>query len=112
MRVTLQGILQSAYAAWAAERTLPRRVRRAARTVQRCRTEALGGQVRTCPDGHVSQTWYNSCGHRACPQCGWRRTAEWLDAWKARLLATRHFHVIFTLRASCTSCGSGTLYPD
>jgi len=97
MSVTLQGILRTAYAGWAGTRRLPRRVHRAAGAVQRCRTAARGGQVRACPDGHVSETWYNSCGHRACPQCWWRRTAEWLDAWKPRLLPTVHFHVIFTL---------------
>jgi hypothetical protein len=97
MSVTLQDILQTAFAAWASNRELPVRVRRAASALRRCRTEALGGQVRACPEGHVTQTWYNSCGHRACPQCWWRRTAEWLEAWKPRLLPTVHFHVIFTL---------------
>jgi hypothetical protein len=62
-----------------------------------CRTAALGGHVRQCPAGHVTEVWYNSCRHRACPRCCWQRISQWLDGWLAQLLPTDHFHVIFTL---------------
>jgi hypothetical protein len=91
MAVTLQTILRSSFADFA------RRVWRAARAIMRCRTPELGGERRQCPDGHVSQTRYRSCGHRACPQCGARRIGESLDRWKALLLPTDHFHVVFTV---------------
>jgi hypothetical protein len=97
MAVTLQGILQASFAAYAQVHKLPRRVWRAAQAVTTCRTAVLGGHVRRCPQGHVIEIWYNSCRHRACPRCGRRRISHWLDGWQQQLLATDHFHVIFTL---------------
>ena len=97
MAVTLQHILQTSFAAYAAAQGVPRRVWRAARAIMACRTAALGGHVRQCPAGHVTEVWYNSCRHRACPRCCFQRINQWLDGWVAQLLPTDHFHVIFTL---------------
>jgi hypothetical protein len=97
MAVTLQGILQVSFAAYAAAHKLPRRVWRAAHAVMQCRTAALGGHVRRCPHGHVTEIWSNSCRHRACPRCCAQRISQWLDGWQQQLLPTDHFHVIFTL---------------
>jgi len=97
MAVTLQGILQASFAAYAAAQQVSRRVWRAARALMACRTAALGGHVRHCPAGHVTEVWYNSCRHRACPRCCFQRIGQWLDQWQAQLLPTDHFHVIFTL---------------
>jgi Putative transposase/Transposase zinc-binding domain len=97
MAVTLQGILQASFAAFAQAPRLPRRVWKAAQAVLRCRTAALGGHVRRCPQGHVTEIWYNSCRHRACPRCCGQRIGQWLDGWQEQLLPTDHFHVIFTL---------------
>lgn len=97
MGVTLQGILQASFAAYAAAQPVPRRVWRAARAIGQCRTAALGGHVRQCPAGHVTEVWYNSCRHRACPRCCTQRISQWLDNWQQQVLPTAHFHVIFTL---------------
>ena len=97
MAVTLQRILQTSFAAYAAAHPVPRRVWRAARALMACRTAALGGHVRQCPARHVTEVWYNSCRHRACPRWCLQRIGQWLDQWQAQLLPTAHFHVIFTL---------------
>ncbi len=97
MAVTLQGILQASFAAYAERQRVPRRVWRAARALMACRTAALGGHVRQCPARHVTEVWYNSCRHRACPRCCFQRIGQWLDQWQAQLLPTAHFYVIFTL---------------
>jgi hypothetical protein len=97
MAVTLQSILQTSWAAYVAAQPAPRRVWRAARAIMACRTAALGGHVRHCPAGHVTEVWYNSCRHRACPRCCFQRIGQWLDQWRQQLLPTDHFHVIFTL---------------
>ena len=97
MVVTLQGILQTAFVPFAQAHRVPPRVWRAAHAVMRCRTAALGGHVRRCPAGHVSEISYNSCRHRACPRCGRHRIGAWLDGWQQSLLPTTHFHVVFTL---------------
>jgi len=95
--VTLQTIFQDAFPAYEQTHPLPLHVRRAARALMQCRTAALGGHVQACPDGHVARIWYNSCRHRACPQCAYLQTERWLALQQARLLACDHYHVIFTL---------------
>jgi hypothetical protein len=95
--VTLQTIFQDAFPAYEETHPLPPHVRRAARAIMQCRTAALGGHVQACPDGHVARIWYNSCRHRACPQCAYLQTERWLALQQARLLACDHYHVIFPL---------------
>jgi hypothetical protein len=95
--VTLQTIFQAAYPAYEQTHPLPAHVRRAARAIMQCRTAALGGHIQACPDGHIARVWYNSCRHRACPQCAYLQTERWLALQQARLLACDHYHVIFTL---------------
>jgi Putative transposase/Transposase zinc-binding domain len=95
--VTLQTIFQDAFLAYEQTHPLPAHVRRAARAGMQCRTAALGGHVQACPDGHMARIWYNSCRHRACPQCAYLQTERWLALQQARLLACDHYHVIFTL---------------
>jgi hypothetical protein len=97
MAVTLQEILQTSFTAYTEAHKVPRRVWKAAHAVMRCRTAALGGHVRRCPQGHVTEIWYNSCRHRTCPRCAGQRINHWLDRWQEQLLPTDHFHVIFTL---------------
>jgi hypothetical protein len=95
--VTLQTIFQDAFPAYQQTHPLPAHVRRAARAIMQCRTAALGGHVQACPDGHMARIWYNSCRHRACPQCAYLQTERWLAFQQARLLSCDHYHVIFTL---------------
>ena len=95
--VTLHMIFQDAFPAYEQTHPLPSHVRRAARAIMQCRTAALGGHIQACPDGHVARIWYNSCRHRACPQCAYLQTERWLAVQRARLLACDHSHVIFTL---------------
>jgi len=98
--ITLQHILNAAYPAYAARRRLPLRVLKAASALRRCRTGQLGTHAVVCTGGHLVDVRANSCRHRACPQCGWRKAADWLERWQQRLLPTTHFHVIFTLPAA------------
>ena len=97
MTVTLQDILQTSFVAYTEMHPVPRWVWKAAHAVMRCRTTTLGGHVRRCPQGHVTEIWYNSCRHRACPRCCTQRISQWLDGWQAQILPTDHFHVVFTL---------------
>jgi hypothetical protein len=95
--VTLQTLFQDAFPAYAHTHPLPAHVRQAAHAIMQCRTAALGGHVQACPGGHMARIWYNSCRHRACPQCAYLQTEHWLARQQARLLACDHYHVIFTL---------------
>ncbi len=97
MQPTIQSVLQHSFAAYASHRRLPPHVHRAARSIMRCRTAALGGHVLACSAGHIAGVWYNSCRHRSCPQCSKLQIDRWLDGWRTRLLPCDHYHVIFTL---------------
>jgi hypothetical protein len=95
--VTLQSIFGQHFGAYASVHRLPLRFHKAAAALMACRTAALGGHVQACPEGHEQRVWYNSCKHRACPQCAYLHVEQWLTAQKARLLACDHYHVVFTL---------------
>src|SRR5262249_29873656 len=63
-----------------------------------CRTAALGGHVDVCPRcGGERAISYNSCRNRHCPKCQSQARQRWIAARKQELLATRYFHVVFTL---------------
>lgn len=62
-----------------------------------CRTAALGGHTQYCENGHLNGVWYNSCKHRACPQCRGLASEQWLRNTQSFLLNCPHHHIIFTL---------------
>ena len=96
-QVTLQDIFQQGFAAYAQTHHLPAFIHKAASDIMRCRTAALGGHIQACPAGHFERNHYNSCRHRSCPQCAYIQVQKWLARQSARLLATDHYHVIFTM---------------
>ena len=68
------------------------------RAIMHCRTAALGGHVDVCPRcGGERAISYNSCRNRHCPKCQSQARQRWIAARKQELLATRYFHVVFTL---------------
>lgn len=71
---------------------------KAFRAIQRCRTAALGGHRDACPQcGYQAALSYNSCRNRHCPKCQGQLREQWLAARERDLLATRYFHVVFTV---------------
>jgi len=95
--LTLQEIFCHSYPDYERTQRVPAHQRKAARAIMQCRTAALGGHVQSCPEGHFSRIWYNSCRHRSCPQCAYIQSERWLSKQRARLLACEHYHVIFTV---------------
>jgi len=71
---------------------------RAAESIMRCRTAVLGGHKESCPDGHYVRSHYNSCKHRACPQCRGLEMARWLQRQVSRFgLSCPYHHVVLTV---------------
>jgi hypothetical protein len=70
---------------------------RAMEDIERCRTEALGGQLYFCDRCQEHQYSYHSCKNRHCPKCQNDQANEWLDQQKDRLLPVGYFMVTFTL---------------
>jgi len=81
--------------------------RRALRDIERCRTEALGGQVYTCSAcGEVQYSYHScevtapfSCRNRHCPKCQHERAQEWLQFQQELLLDVPYFFLTFTIPA-------------
>lgn len=71
----------------------------ALRDIERCRTAALGGHIEACEACGYEHPVYNSCRNRHCPKCQCLTAEKWIAARKARVLPTRHFHVVFTVPA-------------
>lgn len=94
---TLQAVFCDNYESVIKPLKLPVFMLRAVDAVMRCRTAAMGGHREYCPGNHFERHFYNSCKHRACPQCSHLPRERWLIKVTARLLACDHFHVIFTI---------------
>src|SRR5438874_2356876 len=71
--------------------------KRVLRSIECCRTAALGGHLEQCDQCGHERNAYNSCADRHCPKCQSLARAQWLEARQAELLATEYFHVVFTL---------------
>ena len=93
---SIQAILKTSFPAYERTHRLPSHIRKAAHALINCRTAELGGHMQECPDQHYHRQWYNSCRHRACPQCNRLRLNQWLDRQTERLVQCGHYHMIFT----------------
>lgn len=107
MALELADILReygAAYRQKYTDRLLPSH-RQAMRAIERCRTEALGGQVYHCATCGETRYSYHSCrpglttrtGNRHCPKCQHEQTEDWLELQRELLLPVPYFMLTFTL---------------
>ena len=94
---TVQKIIKSHSAQLLKQHKLTLAQHSALSSLSACRTSVLGGHTQRCPNGHLNGVWYNSCKHRACPQCQGIASEQWLQNTQALLLDCSHHHIIFTL---------------
>lgn len=97
MKTSVQAIFAEAFESYTKNKKLPLHHYKAANDFIGCRTSAMGGHVQACPDGHMSNVWYNSCKHRNCPKCDKIQIEKWLKAKNDILIDTPHRHLVFTL---------------
>ena len=97
MDQTLQTVFQLGFRHYASQHKLPLYYHKAARQIMSCRTSVLGGHSVYCKNNHFNGVWYNSCKHRACPQCNGIGLHRWVERQKDRLLNCRHIHIVFPL---------------
>jgi hypothetical protein len=71
--------------------------RRAVRAILSCRTLSRGGHLYRCSPCAKMEFAYHSCHHRACPNCGALKAADWLEQRKLRLLPVPYFLLTFTV---------------
>jgi Putative transposase/Transposase zinc-binding domain len=65
--------------------------------IEACRTEAMGGQVYSCPSCGTKRYSYHSCRNRHCPICQHDAAQTWLARQQELLLPLPYFLVTFTL---------------
>ena len=70
--------------------------RRAIWAICHCRTPEMGGHVHGCEPCGQKQFAWNSCNHKACPQCGRGSTQQWVQKQNARRIGAPQFMVTFT----------------
>src|SRR3981081_2181340 len=80
--------------------SLSTRQKRVLRSIELCRTAALGGHLERCDQCGHERNAYNSCANRHCPKCQSLARAEWLEKRQTELLPAPYFHVVFTLPES------------
>ena len=96
-RVELADIVRAHGAAFRAAHRLCGVQHRALHAIERCRTAALGGELRQCDACGERRYVYHSCRNRHCPKCQTRAKERWLAARRAELLPVPYFHLVFTL---------------
>ena len=84
------------YRAKFGDRMLPSHLR-AIHDIERCRPEALGGQLYACDQCRAYHYSYHSCKNRHCPKCQNDQAEAWLQSQQRLLLPLPHFMVTFTL---------------
>ena len=80
--------------------------RQAMRAIERCRTQALGGQVFACTTCGEIRYSYHSCRNRHCPKCQHQQTQDWLRVQRGLLLPVPYFLLTFTLPAELRKIAS------
>lgn len=71
--------------------------KKAAVSIMRCKSGALGCNVSICPDCGHTEVHNNSCRSRNCPNCQAVNKEIWVDKRRAEVIDAPYFHVVFTL---------------
>lgn len=106
-RVELADIVREHGAAFRAAHRLCSAQHRALRAIERCRTAALGGELRQCDRCGTQRYVYHSCRNRHCPKCQTRAKERWLAARRAELLPVPYYHLVFTLPHELNALAQG-----
>jgi hypothetical protein len=67
------------------------------KSIQVCRTPAMGGVVMVCKDCGARHYIYKSCGHSHCMLCQSIKREQWMDRLNQRLLKVPYIHTTFTI---------------
>ena len=103
----LAAIVRAHGAAFRAAHRLCAVQHRALRAIERCRTAALGGELRQCDACGTQRYVYHSCRNRHCPKCQTRAKERWLAARRAELLPVPYYHLVFTLPHELNALAQG-----
>ena len=106
-KVELADIVRAHGAAFRAAHRLCGVQHRALCAIERCRTAALGGELRACDACGTQRYVYHSCRNRHCPKCQGLAKERWLAARRAELLPVPYYHLVFTLPHELNALAQG-----
>jgi hypothetical protein len=106
-RVELADIVRAHAPALLARERLAGVQQRALRAIERCRTAALGGEIRRCDRCGQTHYVYHSCRNRHCPKCQTLAKERWLAVRRSELLPVPYFHLVFTLPHELNALAQG-----
>jgi len=106
-KVELADIVRAHGAAFRAAQQLCAVQQRALRAIERCRTAALGGELRACDACGTQRYVYHSCRNRHCPKCQMRAKERWRADRRAELLPVPYYHLVFTLPHELNALAQG-----
>lgn len=106
-RVELADIVRAHGARFRATHRLVSVQHRALRAIERCRTAALGGELRQCDACGTQRYVYHSCRNRHCPKCQTLAKERWLERRRAELLPVPYYHLVFTLPHELNALAQG-----
>jgi len=106
-KVELADIVRAHGAGFRAAHRLCAVQHRALRAIERCRTAALGGELRACDACGAQRYVYHSCRNRHCPKCQTRAKERWLTARRVELLPVPYYHLVFTLPHELNALAQG-----
>lgn len=96
-RAKIQQVFDNSWELFSTYRQVPLDHLKAARSIMSCKTEDMGYNISTCEECGYSETHYNSCRNRNCPNCQAILKEIWIDKRKAEVIDTRYYHVVFTV---------------
>ena len=96
-RTKIQQVFDNSWDLYNSSRIVPVDHLKAARSIMNCKTDDMGYNISTCTECGYSETHYNSCRNRNCPNCQAILKEVWIDKRKAEVIDTPYFHVVFTV---------------
>ena len=96
-RAKIQQVFDNSWKLFSSCHSVPLDHLKAARSIMSCKTEDMGYNISTCEECGHSETHYNSCRNRNCPNCQAILKEIWIDKRKAEVIDSRYYHVVFTV---------------
>ena len=96
-RTKVQQVFDNSWDLYYSSRIVPADHLKVARAIMNCKTESMGYNISTCEECGYSETHYNSCRNRNCPNCQAILKEIWIDKRKAEVIDAPYFHVVFTV---------------
>lgn len=96
-RTKIQQVFDNSWDLYGSTHIVPVDHLKAVRSIMDCKTEDMGYNISTCNECGYSETHYNSCRNRNCPNCQAILKEVWIDKRKAEVIDTRYYHVVFTV---------------